>query len=189
MRNCKRRVRGVGKSVVTAGFRVAREASPAWNLAKTFAQIVVFWSTFLYVLPAGVRWVESAIGVAPVTVRGQWAVGVSLFLACSVLGLWSGVTMAWRGAGTPLPVDAPRRMVVSGPYRFVRNPMALAGLGQGMAVAIATGSWLTVAYVLAGGLMWNGIARPLEEADLRERFGEEYEAYCRDVKCWWPRLG
>ncbi|MBK6316507.1 MAG: isoprenylcysteine carboxylmethyltransferase family protein [Blastocatellia bacterium] len=79
-------------------------------------------------------------------------------------------------------------MVISGPYRFIRNPMALAGLGQGMAVAIATGSWLTVAYVLAGGLMWNGIARPLEEADLRERFGVEFEAYCREVKCWWPRL-
>ncbi|MBK6427660.1 MAG: isoprenylcysteine carboxylmethyltransferase family protein [Blastocatellia bacterium] len=181
-------MRGVGESVVTAGFRVAREASPAWNLAKTFAQIVVFWSTFLYVLPAGMRWVEAAIGVAPVTLRGQWAVGVALFLACSALGIWSAVTMAWRGGGTPLPVDAPRRMVISGPYRFIRNPMALAGLGQGMAVAIATGSWLTVAYVLAGGLMWNGIARPLEEADLRERFGVEFEAYCREVKCWWPRL-
>lgn len=173
---------------MTAGFRVAREAPPAWNLAKTFAQVVVFWSTFLFVLPAGVRWVETVIGVSPCRVPGQWELGVGIFLACSALGLWSAVTMAWRGAGTPLPVDAPRRMVIVGPYRFVRNPMAIAGLGQGMAVAIATGSWLTVAYVLAGGLMWNGIARPLEEADLRQRFGGEFEDYCRDVKCWRPRI-
>lgn len=171
---------------MTLGFRIAREASPPWNLAKTFAQIVVFWSTFLFVLPAGVRWIESAIGGRSIHFDGQWQLGVVLFCACSALGLWSAITMAYRGAGTPLPVDAPRHMVISGPYRFVRNPMAIAGLGQGLSVAIATGSILTVAYVLAGGLLWNALARPLEERDLRQRFGEEFEDYCRTVACWLP---
>lgn len=188
LRARKHGVRLVGTPIVKPAFRIAREASPAWNLAKTLAQIAVFWTTFLIALPAGIRWIETAIGAGSIRAAGQVEAGAALIVACSLLGLWSAATMAWRGAGTPLPVDAPRRMVISGPYRLVRNPMAIAGLGQGLGVAIVTGSILTVAYVLAGGLLWNVIARPMEEADLRERFGSEYDAYCRRVKCWRPAL-
>lgn len=168
-------------------FRVAREAPVAWNLAKTFAQVVVFWTFFLAVLPAGIRYAEARLGIQPILVPGQVASGAVLFAVLSALGLWSGITMSWLGAGTPLPVDAPRKLVIAGPYRFVRNPMAIAGLGQGLAVAIATGSPMTVAYVLTGGLLWNALARPLEEADLRRRFGADFDDYARRVRCWWPR--
>lgn len=48
-------------------------------------------------------------------------VAVVGFVAFGSLGLGSGFAMARAGEGTPLPMDAPRRLVVVGPYRFVRG--------------------------------------------------------------------
>lgn len=76
--------------------------------------------------------------------------------------------------------------MTTGPYRYVRNPMAMAGIGQGIAVAIAFDSWPVFIYVILGGLAWQVVVRPHEEADMLERFGQEYESYRGRVRCWWP---
>ena len=96
--------------------------------------------------------------------------------------------MAVRGRGTPLPLDAAREMVTSGPYAHVRNPMAISGLAQGVAVGLWMRSPLVVLYALCGGPLWCWGVRPGEEAALEERFGEPYCAYRRAVRLWWPRL-
>ena len=96
--------------------------------------------------------------------------------------------MAWLGGGTPLPIDGTNQIVVRGPYAYIRNPMVIAGLGQGTAVGILVGSWLVLLYVFVGGVLWNVIARPLEEQELHQKFGASYQRYCADVKCWFPRL-
>ena len=111
-----------------------------------------------------------------------------LFVLGGALGLTSGAVMAVRGRGTPLPADCPRELVVAGPYRFVRNPMAVAGLAQGVAVGIFLGSPVVVAYALAGGPAWHLLVRPWEEADLERRFGEPYRRYRAAVRCWLPRF-
>ena len=95
--------------------------------------------------------------------------------------------MALRGEGTPLPTACARQLVVAGPYAYVRNPMAVFGLAQGAAVGIALGSWLVLAYVAAGGLLWNAVVRPAEEADMERRFGDAYRRYREQVRCWVPR--
>jgi protein-S-isoprenylcysteine O-methyltransferase Ste14 len=78
--------------------------------------------------------------------------------------------------------------VVSGPYSHTRNPMAMAGLAQGAAVGLLLGSYGVLAYCLCGGILWNTIIRPLEEADLSQRFGADYERYRSHVRCWRWRL-
>lgn len=75
----------------------------------------------------------------------------------------------------------------SGPYAWVRNPMALAGLAQGAAVACWHGSVVVAAYVLVGGLVWHFLARPLEEHDLAQAFGADFERYRSRVPLWIPR--
>ena len=65
--------------------------------------------------------------------------------------------------------------------------MAVAGIGQGLAVGLMLGSWLVALYAFLGSLAWNWAIRPHEEADLASRFGAEFEAYQARVSCWWPK--
>ncbi|MEO8505445.1 MAG: isoprenylcysteine carboxylmethyltransferase family protein [Acidobacteriota bacterium] len=169
-------------------FRRAHVSSPARHVAATLGQIVVFWSFFLALVPMAIAFVEAQLGWPGFCFPGRSGVGAVLFLFWSALGLASGVTMAARGVGTPLPFAAPNRLVVGGPYAYLRNPMVLAGLGQGLSVGLGLGSWAVIAYVLGGGLIWNFLVRPAEERDLLELFGEDYRVYCRRVRCWIPNL-
>lgn len=157
-------------------------------LGATLAQMVVFWTVFLLVIPGGIVWVERAIGVPTIGApTARIVIGASLFLAASALGVWSAVTLSTLGLGTPLPTNAPERLVTRGPYAYVRNPMAVAGLAQGLAVAIACGSLLTLVYVAIGGLLWDACVRPAEEEELASTFGAGYARYRAGVKCWRPR--
>lgn len=169
-------------------YRPARRGSARRNVARTLAQCAVVWGVTLVVLPAAVLTAEAELGMDRAGWPGQMAVAVALFVAFSALNLWTGLTLATVGEGTPLPLEAPRRLVVGGPYAHIRNPMALAGLGQGLAIAIGTGSWLLLAYVAGGGLLWNFGLRPSEERDLVRRFGAPYAEYRRRVRCWVPSL-
>jgi protein-S-isoprenylcysteine O-methyltransferase Ste14 len=171
------------------GFRVARTAPPAWNVAKTLGHTAVFWTVFLFLLPAAITAGETALGLSAFQLDGQRVLGGIMFASCGALGLTSGAIMAIAGKGTPLPLDSARRLVMCGPYRYVRNPMAVAGIGQGVAVGIWLGSWPVIAYAVAGGAIWHWIIRPLEERDLVQRFGEPYERYRAAVRCWLPRMG
>lgn len=170
-----------------AFFRQARAARPSWNLGKTLAQVAVFWATFLVVIPRALVVLEQSWQVPPLVSPVPDAATWVVFAVASALGLWSGTMMALLGAGTPLPIDAPRRLVVTGPYRIVRNPMAVAGLAQGACVALLLGSWFSLAFVGAGLVVWNWVVRPLEERHLELVFGDEFRAYRRAVRCWIPR--
>lgn len=168
-------------------YRVAREA-PRWlHVAVTLLQVVVFWTTFLVLLPRAIHAASTHLGLAPTPFPGHRAVAIALFSAASALGLGSGVVMSWTGRGTPLPLASARELVVAGPYRFIRNPMALAGIAQGVAVGLFLADGLVVGYALAGAVLWHFGVRPSEEKDLVERFGEPYLRYRAAVPLWLPR--
>ncbi len=155
---------------------------------KTTGQIVLFWGFFLFVVPHAIVLLERSLGrPAPVDSTARSVAAVVLFAAGGTLGLTSAWVMAVRGAGTPLPTDPAKRLVLTGPYAYVRNPMAVGGLLQGLAVALWHGSWPLLLYVLLGATLWQLGPRPVEEAELESRFGEQYKAYRRNVRCWRPR--
>ncbi len=168
-------------------FRRAREAGAGWNLFKTTCMIVVFWSVFLYLVPVQLMRVEAWLGWSLWELPWQSVVAYSLFALASLLGLWSGAIMAVAGRGTPLPLDTARELVVRGPYAWVRNPMAIAGLTQGAAVGLFFGSGLVLIYCVLGGFVWHIFVRPIEEVDLAARFGRPYGTYQSQVACWIPR--
>ena len=84
------------------------------------------------------------------------------------------------------PAATARNLVVVGPYRFVRNPMAVAGALQTVGVGLWRGSWIVIVSSITGALIWNTFIRPEEEADLAARFGDDYDAYRAVVRCWIP---
>lgn len=169
------------------GLREARPRARANNILATAVQLIVFWGLFLGIFPLVIAWFERRWDVAFAAPLAARIAGVAVLVLASALGLWSAATMASLGDGTPLPSVSARRLVIAGPYRFVRNPMAVAGIVQGVAVGLIHGSWLVVVWALCGSLVWNSIVRPIEERDLEDRFGDDFRAYRDVVSCWVPR--
>lgn len=170
--------------------RASQAQSTAVNVVKTLMQTVVIWSVFLAIIPAAIGWLELHLGLLPYRFDSTVTrfPAMVLFALAGSVGIWSGLTMAVTGRGTPVPMDCPNDLVIAGPYRFVRNPMVIAGLTQGIAVGVCMGSVPVILYSLLGAPVWISVVQPWEERDLVMRFGTPYEHYRRHVKCWLPRL-
>jgi protein-S-isoprenylcysteine O-methyltransferase Ste14 len=94
---------------------------------------------------------------------------------------------AREGDGTLAPWDPTRRLVVRGPYRFVRNPMIVGVLAVILGEAALFGSRVILVWGLAFFAV-NAVWFPVvEEPGLVRRFGEAYETYRRNVPRWVPR--
>jgi len=112
-----------------------------------------------------------------------------LLIALGVIGLLdSFARFALHGLGTPAPVFPTRRLVVTGLYRYVRNPMYVAVvmviLGQGLILG-------SVALLAYGGVVWllfHLFVLTYEEPRLRRSFPAEYQSFCIGVPRWIPRL-
>jgi protein-S-isoprenylcysteine O-methyltransferase Ste14 len=144
-----------------------------------------FFALWFWLLPGWLGFRVDITSVAP----WRWIAVVP-----SVLGFAVALRCVWdfgrTGHGTPAPIAPPKRLVVVGFYRYVRNPMYVGFLtgwtglwivfGKGNPVAIAVACFV----VLGVHLFVIGY----EEPTLRRMFGAEYEEYCRNVPRWIPRL-
>lgn len=83
--------------------------------------------------------------------------------------------------------EGPQRLVVEGPYRYVRNPLYDTDFTLIAGAALLTGNWGLV-ILAALYLAQLALQLPLEERELRQRFGESYRRYCRLVPRFVPRL-
>ena len=109
---------------------------------------------------------------------GATVVGVGIGLLLTAAGLF-------RATGQdPKPWEPSPELIVRGIYRYTRNPMYVSfGLLQA-GLGIVFGSLWPLALVPVTGWIIYQTAIRHEEAYLREKFGEPYEAYLRDVRRW-----
>ena len=115
-------------------------------------------------------------------------VGVFLIAVGLPVLLDSFARFALQGLGTPAPVFPTRHLVVSGLYRYVRNPMYVAVvtliLGQGL-------FFRSIRVLEYGIAVWVGFylfVLLYEQPTLRKTFGHEYEEFCANVPGWIPHL-
>ena len=114
--------------------------------------------------------------------------GVALLLVGLALFASSLRRFAVDGRGTLAPWDPPRKLVVRGPYRYVRNPM-ISGVvfvlfGEALILGSRAHLWWAVIF-----LAINAVYIPLlEEPLLAARFPESYDEYKRNVPRLLPRL-
>lgn len=99
----------------------------------------------------------------------------------------SFVRFAVKGLGTPAPVAPTVRLVVSGLYRYVRNPMYLGVLSVIVGQALVMGSALLLQYAVVVWLSFFAMVVLYEEPNLQHRFADSYERYRVNVPRWWPR--
>ena len=115
--------------------------------------------------------------------------GLALFLfgLGIVLYLRSAWDFAVFGSGTPAPIDAPKRLVRRGFYRYTRNPMYVAALTLVSGWAALYGAAILVAYAAVLFVFFSLFVRLYEEPRLAREFGSEYAAYVAQVGRWLPR--
>ena len=109
------------------------------------------------------------------------SVGTLLLLVC----IWE---FARRGRGTLSPADPPRHLVVSGLYRFVRNPMYLGVTLIVLGEVVLTRSLPLLTYWVIWFAIVNVFVIGYEEPTLRGQFGDDYDRYTSNVGRWIPRL-
>jgi protein-S-isoprenylcysteine O-methyltransferase Ste14 len=131
------------------------------------------------------RWHEGT--PYPLAVR---AVGLVLIAIGGIGTIATFLRFVTEGRGTPWPTDPPssRRVMVGGPYRYVRNPMYVSYI----LVIVGEAFWLgrPELFIYAAALLVFLLAfvHFWEERTMAKRYGAEFEAYCRQVPGWWPRL-
>jgi protein-S-isoprenylcysteine O-methyltransferase Ste14 len=153
--------------------------------ARTVTYAALFIGFVLVYLPSRVL-LWSGI-VRPAVIAKPQVVGMIIGAVGAAVALWCILTFATIGRGTPAPFDPPRRLVIRGPYRFVRNPMYI---GAGLALASAGLFYESLALLGYAGVFFlaaHAFVVLYEEPTLRRTFGQEYEAYCQQVGRWSPR--
>jgi protein-S-isoprenylcysteine O-methyltransferase Ste14/predicted DCC family thiol-disulfide oxidoreductase YuxK len=156
---------------------------------RAFLQIVAFTGLLLFVLPAIVIEASGSTWVNP-TAHSAWRVSLlaQLLMLPAVIGLTAVQEFVTRGGGTPVPFDAPRRLVTTGVYAYIGNPMQLSAVVLLVFLGLVVWNpWLAAAGVMAH-LYSAGLAGWDEDEDLRRRFGDTWTAYRRGVRRWVPRL-
>jgi protein-S-isoprenylcysteine O-methyltransferase Ste14 len=151
-------------------------------VVRTIVVSSLFVSLWTWFLPRWINGIGAFAGPRPL----GWIV-----IACGAVVAGSCVfEFAWRGIGTPAPFDPPRRLVISGPYRWVRNPMYLGMgvilLGEGITFPLLIKTMLIMIASLWCALMLFIVG--FEEPTLRGKFGDDYIDYCKHVRRWIPRL-
>jgi protein-S-isoprenylcysteine O-methyltransferase Ste14 len=157
--------------------------------ARAIVQMLAFTLLIFVVLPlvivesSGGRWFNPLNWPA-----WQLSLLAQAMAIPALLGLSAVQEFVTRGDGTPVPFDPPARLVTSGVYAYVGNPMQLAA-----AVLLAVwGLVLGNLWVAAGGAMSHvyasGLAGWDENTDLQRRFGSRWREYRRGVRRWIPRL-
>ena len=143
---------------------------------------------------------------APVVVAGvlPWWLGhdARAFDATAVTSIGGGLLVAGgtaalldsfgrfvrQGRGTPAPVAPTEELVVTGLYRYVRNPMYVAVLAVILGQAVLWRSWAVLLYACLAGSVVFAFVRFYEEPTLTERYGRRYMDYRARVPGWIPRL-
>lgn len=117
----------------------------------------------------------------------RW-VGVALILCGAAVVIEAFARFAWDGLGTPAPLFPTRKLVVSGLYRHVRNPIYCAVTALILGEGLLLGDARVMRYGLYTWIFLHLLVMLYEEPTLRRRYGREYEDFRSAVPRWIPRL-
>ena len=160
----------------------------AWRMTKAIlllpGNVLVLFPALILWATRGTRW---AAGGQPASMTAATA-AVAIAVPALVLMIWTARLFAARGGGgTPAPWDPVTRLIIEGPYRYVRNPMLIGVILFLVAEALWLASWPILVWAAVFTAV-NALYFPLsEEPALLKRYGEPYAQYCRNVPRWLPR--
>jgi protein-S-isoprenylcysteine O-methyltransferase Ste14 len=154
-------------------------------LARAATYATLFIGLGLVFVPG--RILASSAVVRPAGLGVAQVAGIAVAPAGGALALWGIAAFALVGKGTPAPFDPPRKLVVQGPYRYVRNPLYIGAALALSGAALFYGSIPMWGYVGLFVLVTHGLVAWYEEPILERLFGDDYRAYGARVRRWLPR--
>jgi len=166
--------------------RPSKTESTAALRAKSMLNAIAFFVIFMVALP----WLADWLGPLRIPLP-QWPRAIcSGVLICGGLAVWivCADLFGRKGRGTPLPLDAPRHLVTTGPFAVIRNPIMAGEVAVVWGIALYRSSLGVILYAILFALAGHLAVVKVEEPELRKRFGREYEDYCRRVPRWLPRF-
>jgi len=113
---------------------------------------------------------------------------IPLWLIGGFIVLWSFWTFTFVGRGTPLPLDPPKDLVASGPYRYIRNPIYVGVLSIFLGHFLWFGYWALLIYAVFAFIGVHLFVILYEEPTLKRKFGAVYEEYLKRVPRWIPKV-
>ncbi|MBR3627469.1 MAG: isoprenylcysteine carboxylmethyltransferase family protein [Elusimicrobia bacterium] len=155
-------------------------------LDNWIAAIIILPVNVLIIIPAILLYLTSFIFNRPSVLQ------IVFSLITGIIGLffaiWSMLTFKSKGNGTPAPWAPPQKFVVTGPYKYVRNPMI-----SGVIFLLYTEFCITMSvalflWFLAFTFINLLYIHYVEEPQLKKRFGASYEKYLKEVPCWIPKF-
>jgi protein-S-isoprenylcysteine O-methyltransferase Ste14 len=155
---------------------------------RSALQAIAFSALAVGVMPASILHLTGA-DARPVLLYPFWlnSLYAQLLAIPAVAGLSAVQEFAARGHGTPIPYDPPVRLVRTGLYRYVANPMQLAMCLYLLCCGLMVGSWWVAAAGLISFAYSSGIAWWDEGRDMASRFPDAWTAYRSNVRAWIPR--
>ena len=146
------------------------------------------FSVFLLAVPYGLYKVAKTLnGPALASYPIRLVVALPLGIMGLLFALWSNVALLFQGQGGPTDLFnvaiSPRtkHLVVTGPYRFTRNPMVFGAFSFYVALAVYWNSLPALGILAAFLVLITFYLRWFEEKRLLQDFGQEYEAYRQAV--------
>jgi protein-S-isoprenylcysteine O-methyltransferase Ste14 len=173
------------RSQIIARMPAAPDKILLFVVARAVTWAALFIGAVLIYLPSTL---VSRSGLeVPATVGVPQVAGLAIGTCGAALALWCVVTFAFVGRGTPAPFDPPRRLVIQGPYRLVRNPMSIGAVLALGGAALFYRSFAVLVYAGLFLLAMHLFVVLYEEPHLRQTFSTDYESYCQQAGRWWPR--
>jgi protein-S-isoprenylcysteine O-methyltransferase Ste14 len=160
-----------------------RSLTPAIGSIVFFVLAPVTVAGWVPYLLTGWQMAPPFLGFAGLRVAGV------LFVAFGAAGLVDSFTrFALQGRGTPAPIAPTEELVVSGLYRYARNPMYISVVSATVGQALLFGSLAVLQYGAIVWLLFHLFVIAYEEPTLRARYGRSYDTYRANVPRWLPRL-
>ena len=113
---------------------------------------------------------------------------IPLWLIGGLTVLWCFWEFTFKGRGTPAPIDPPKELVVTGSYRYVRNPIYVGVVSIFLGHFLWFGYWALLIYTVFAFIGVYLFVVLYEEPTLRSKFGTAYEDYLKRVPRWLPRI-
>ena len=160
-----------------------RKSSTAWLFTKASLFTLLVPGTVVVLVPY-LLLADASLGA--IDFLGMGLLGLLPLVLGAALYLRCAYDFVWSGRGTPLPIDPPVQLVISGPYRFSRNPMYIGILAILAGEALLYHDLRLLFLLFAMAVLFNIVILGYEERALGRQFGEAYAHYCETVPRWIP---